>query len=84
MGEDGTASTYKELRRVAEVLAEPIDFVRLVADGVLRERDAWYEVLNIARLPESARVKIRAVRSPNLVKFRKADKKLRQLLRRGY
>ena len=82
MNEGG--STYTELRRLAEVLAAPIDFAHLVATGVLRKRGAWYEVLDMTRLPEHARVKIEAVRSPNRVKFREPSKPLRKLLRRGY
>jgi hypothetical protein len=80
---EGT-STYKELRRLAEVLAAPIDFDRLVATGVLRKQGKWFEVLDMSQLPEHARMKIKAVRSPNLVKFRKPNKKLRKFLRCGY
>jgi hypothetical protein len=78
------SSTYKELRRVAEPLATPIDFAGLLAEGVLERRGSWYEILDLDRLPEHARVKIKAVRSPNLVKFRKPSKRLQQLLRLGY
>jgi hypothetical protein len=79
-----SSSTFKELRRLAEPLATEIDFAGLVADGVLKKHGSWYEVLDLDRLPEHARVKIKAVRAPNLVKFRKPSKKLQQLLRRGY
>jgi hypothetical protein len=81
---DEETSTYKELRRVAESLTDPISFVHLIANGVLRERGAWYEVLDVTRLPEHARVKISALRAPNLVKFRKPSKKMQNRLRRGY
>ncbi len=81
---DGVASTYKELRRLAEVLAAPIDFDQLITAGVLRAKGKWYEVLDLDRLPEHARVKIRAVRAPNRVKFRKPSKRLQKLLRRGF
>jgi hypothetical protein len=77
-------SVYKELRQTAVVLATPIDFDALITDGILRNRGEWYEIVDLARLPENARVKIRAVRAPNLVKFRKPSKKLRKFLRRGY
>lgn len=77
-------STYQALLRVAERLAEPIDFDRLTADGVLRAKGDWFEVLDVTRLPESARARIKAVRAPNLVKFRKPGKKLVRLLRRGW
>jgi hypothetical protein len=79
---EGT-STYKELLRLAELLAAPIDFDRLIAGGVLRERGSWYEVLDLPQLPEHARAKIKAVRAPNLVKFRKPSKKMRKFLRNG-
>lgn len=78
------ASTYRELRRLAEALAAPIDFEGLIAAGVLRRRGKWYEVRDLPRLPEHARVKIKEVRAPNRVKFRKPVKRLRKLLRRGY
>ena len=74
-------STYKELVRLAEALAAPINFDLLTAAEVLRKRGAWYEVLDISRLPEHARMKIKAVRSPNLVRFREPSKKMRKFLR---
>jgi hypothetical protein len=84
MMDNPVVSTYKALRRAAEVLVEPIDFDKLAADGVLRARGKWFEVLDVSRLPECARVKIKAVRAPNLVKFRKPAAALSKLLRRGY
>ena len=78
----GETSTYKELRRLAELLAAPIDFDLLSAAGVLQKRRSWYEVLDLSQLPEHARVKIKAVRSPNFVKFRKPSKKMQKFLRR--
>jgi hypothetical protein len=77
-------SVYKELRQTAAVLATPIEFDALITDGILRKRGEWYEIVELARLPEHARVKIRAVRAPNLVKFRKPCKKLQKFLKRGY
>lgn len=77
-------TTYQTLLRAVEALAAPIDFDGLIADGVLRANGTWFEVLDVARLPEAARVRIRAVRSPNLVKFRKPARKLVRLLRRGW
>jgi hypothetical protein len=72
---------YAELLRLAEVLAAPIDFDRLTATGVLQKRGSWYEVLDLSRLPEHARVKIKAVRAPNLVRFREPSEKLAKLFR---
>jgi hypothetical protein len=48
-------STYRELRRLAESPAAPLDFDRLVAVGVLRKLGNWYEILDLSRLPEHAR-----------------------------
>ena len=77
-------SVFKELRQTATLLAKPIDFDRLISEEILRKSGEWYEVLDFVRLPEHARVKIRAVRTPNLVKFRKPGKKLQKFVKRGY
>src|SRR5688572_497270 len=77
----GRAPTHPDLRRVAEQLAAPIDFDRLIAGGVLREAGGWYEVLDPGRLPEHARVKIKALKPGNRVKFRKPSKRLGKFLR---
>jgi hypothetical protein len=77
-------SVFKELRLTAALLAKPIDFNRLMSDDILRQKGDWYEVLDFDRLPEHARVKIRALRAPNLVKFRKPGKKLQKFVKRGY
>ena len=84
MTEQIKPSVFKELRQTAAFLATPIDFDGLISDEILRKRGEWYEVLDFARLPEHARVKIRAVRAPNLVKFRKPAKKLQKFVKRGY
>lgn len=81
---DENISVFKDLRRMAEVLATSIDFTNLVAEGVIQKRGSWYEVLDVSRLPDETRVKIKAIRAPNLVKFRKPSKQLQKLLRRGY
>jgi hypothetical protein len=47
----------------ARRLATPVDVPALLADGVLRARGRWYEVLNDARLPEWARCQISAMRA---------------------
>jgi hypothetical protein len=77
-------SIFKELRQTAAMLATPIDVDALISEGILRKRGAWYEIVDLVHLPEHARVKIRAVRPPNLVKFRKPSKKLQKFLKRGY
>jgi hypothetical protein len=51
-------------RRLLEILrlaATPIDFDQLIADGVLRKHGPRYELLDLARLPEHARRKIRVI-----------------------
>ena len=72
---------HLELRRAAEAQATPIDFDRLIEDGVLRKAGNWYEVLEPAALPEHARHKIKALKSGNRVKFRKHSKRLGKFLR---
>jgi hypothetical protein len=61
--------TLQELERLRELLATPIDFDRLVADGIIKRHGAWWQVLDTARLPEHARVKIRTVAGASLVQF---------------
>jgi hypothetical protein len=75
------APTHPALRRAAELLAAPIDFDRLAADGVLREAGGWYEVLDPDRLPEHAARRIKALKPGNRVKFRKPSKRLGKFLR---
>jgi hypothetical protein len=84
MAEKIVPSIYKELRQTAVMLATPVDLDALISDGILRRQGEWYEIMDLAHLPEYARVKIRAVRAPNLVKFRKPNKKLQKFLKRGY
>ena len=42
-------------------LETPIDFDRLVADGVLERNGAWWRVLDMHSLPEHAGLRINAV-----------------------
>ena len=84
MAEKLVPSFYKELRQTAVMLATPVDVDALISDGILRKQGDWYEIMDLAHLPEHARVKIRAVRPPNRVKFRKPSKKLQKFLKRGY
>jgi hypothetical protein len=84
MTEKIRTSILLELRQTATLLATPIDFDLLITEGILEKRGEWYKITNLTKLPEHARVKIRAVRPPNLVKFRKPSKKLQKFLKRGY
>jgi hypothetical protein len=72
--------THPELRRVAEILATPIDFDQLIAAGVLRKARGWYEVVDPSRLPAHALYKMRALKTGNRVKFRKPSKRLSKFL----
>jgi hypothetical protein len=72
--------TYPELLEVAEALATPIDFDQLILDGVLRKAGSWYEILDPARLPDSARLKIKGFKSGNRVRFRKPSKRAGKFL----
>jgi hypothetical protein len=71
----------KTLLNLIETAATPIDFDRLIADGVLRKHGARYELLDLARLPEHARRKIRIVTTSRktsrpVVSFSKPSKQL--------
>jgi predicted outer membrane protein len=73
---DWSNSKLLELLKMA---ATPIDFDQLIADRVLRKHGAKYELLDLARLPEHARRKIRIIatsrKTPNpVVSFHKPSK----------
>ena len=63
--------TDKTLLELIKPAATPIDCEQLIADGVLRKHGKRYELLDLARLPEHARRKIRIVttssKTPNPV-----------------
>ena len=75
-------ATHPELIEAADALATPIDFDQLIADGVLRKAKTrgWYEILDTTRLPEHAWQKIKAIKSGNRVRFRKANKRAAKFL----
>jgi hypothetical protein len=62
------------------MLSTPIDFDQLVADGVLKKRGAWWQVLDWDRLPEHARRKVQNFKTGNCVQFCKHDPSLRDRL----
>ena len=43
---------------LARRLTTPVDLPALVADGVVRRRGGWYQILNEARLPDWVRCQI--------------------------
>jgi hypothetical protein len=66
--------TADEVLRLAEMHATPIDFDQLISNGVLAKSGDWYKLLDMGKLPEHARIKIRKMRQSEngiLVKFRK-------------
>jgi hypothetical protein len=58
----------RELLKLLKMAATPIDFDQLIADRVLRKHAGRYELLNLARLPEHARRKIRVIASSRKTK----------------
>jgi hypothetical protein len=81
---DWSDRTLLELLNIA---ATPIDFDQLIADGVLRKHGAKYELLDLARLPEHARLKIRIVaasrKTPNpVISFHKPSKRVTRLAKK--
>jgi hypothetical protein len=83
---DWNDNTLHELIKVA---AKPIDFDQLIADGVLRKHGAKYELMDLARLPEHARRKIRIVTtsrktsSPVIAFYRPSKQLVRQAKKMG-
>ena len=69
---DYTPMTKEEIVRLAKLFAKPIDFDSLVEQGVLERKGKWYAILDMERLPEHARRKMIAAKTPNLVRFSKA------------
>jgi hypothetical protein len=77
----------KKLLKLIAIAATPIDFDTLIASGVLRKHGARYELLDLERLPEHARRKIRIVatshktRNP-VVSFYKPSKQVVRVARK--
>ena len=76
-----TEWTSRKLLEILKMAATPIAFDQLIADGVLRKHGARYELLDLARLPEHARRKIRIIttsrKTPNpVVSFHKPSKQV--------
>jgi hypothetical protein len=81
--------TDKTLLALIKLAATPIDFDQLIADGVLRKHGKRYELLDLTRLPDHARRKIRIIttssKAPNpVISFYKPSKQVvRQAKKRG-
>ena len=76
-----------KLLELLKMAATPIDFDQLIADGVLRKHGGRYELLDLVRLPEHARRKIRIIatsrKTPNpVVSFQKPSKQVLQQAKR--
>jgi hypothetical protein len=71
----------KTFLKLIKMAATPIDFDQLIAEGVLRKHGAKYELLDLAKLPEHARRKIRIVATSHktprpVIAFYKPSKQL--------
>jgi hypothetical protein len=79
----------RHLLELLKMEATPIDFDRLTSDGVLRKHGGRYELLDLARLPEHARRKIRVISTSSktknpVVSFSKPSRQLvREAKKRG-
>lgn len=64
-----------KINKLRADLKRPIDFNKLIKDGILSKKGAWYEVKDWERLPEYARHQIKEMiggaDTKTLVKFRK-------------
>jgi hypothetical protein len=70
-----------QLLKLLKMAATPIDFDQLIADRVLRKHAGRYELLDLARLPEHARRKIRVIATSSktknpVISFSKPSKQL--------
>jgi hypothetical protein len=79
-----TAWTNKKLLELIKTAATPVDIDELIANGVLRKHGARYELLDLARLPEHARRKVRNIATSNktanpIVSFYKPSRQIIRL-----
>jgi hypothetical protein len=72
---EGIVKLKKNIAKLRADLKRPIDFNKLIKDGILSKKGAWYEVHDWERLPEHARYQIKEMMggadTKTLVKFRK-------------
>jgi hypothetical protein len=57
-----------KLLELIKLAATPINFDQLIAYGVLRKHGAGYELLDLARLPEHARRRIKIIATSSKTK----------------
>lgn len=72
----------QEMKEKLKKLATPIDFEGLIKKGVLKKKGAWYEILNMDKLPKHAKAQAIAMKTPNLIKFSKCTKSAEKLLKK--
>jgi hypothetical protein len=80
--------TDKTLLQLIKLAATPVDFEQLIADGVLRKHGKRYELLDLPRLPDHARRKIRIIttssKTPNpVISFYKPSRQVVQQSKNG-
>ena len=83
--DDKNAQMRADVIQKLELLAQPVDFDQLVADGVLRRKGSGYLVLDMDRLPEAASVKMRSAKQTKegvVCRFAKTTKQAAKLLRK--
>jgi hypothetical protein len=75
---------FAKLGPMAKILAIPIDFKQLIADGVLaKSDDGYYQILDFKALPEHAKRKIEEMRNGptgSVFRFCKPNKKQLEFL----
>ena len=86
-GEGNTEPSIIKEKLVQQVklLAIPMDFDELQAQGILQKRGAWYEVLDRDWLPEHAADRVTEMQFTGkrfLVKFQKSTKAMEKLHKR--
>jgi predicted transcriptional regulator len=72
----------KELAKTAKAFSEPIDFDKLIEDGLIIKKGKSYYVLNIHNLPENIRKRIKDITKTKnglRVTFYKETKKMKNL-----
>ncbi|MCW8880411.1 MAG: hypothetical protein OQJ89_00395 [Kangiellaceae bacterium] len=72
--------TKQEALELAKQLATPIDFDQLIKDGIIEKKGAWYQVLDMERLPKHAKKQITEFTQDGKVKFSLATKSAQKLV----
>ena len=78
IGELTAEAVSKQIRD----FAEPIDFEKLIGEGILEKKGAWYKIIDWDRLPQHAKVKVKEFCSDGTVKFEKVTKSIEKLAKK--